>query len=51
MIITRIVNLLGIRSLKGRLLFFFIGFLIVIGLLVFIPSIFIGKEQRMQDVK
>lgn len=51
MVLTRIVSMLGIRSLKGRLLFFFISFLIILALLAFIPLIIIGKEQRFKDAE
>lgn len=49
MLFNRIVSLLGILSLKGRLRFWFLSFLVVLILCASIPFVLFGKQQKRED--
>ncbi|MBY0121776.1 diguanylate cyclase domain-containing protein [Bacillus sp. S/N-304-OC-R1] len=51
MVFNRIVSLLGITSLKGRLRFWFICFLVLLVLLASFPFVILGKMQKREDAK
>lgn len=51
MLFNRIVSLLGITSLKGRLRFWFICFLVLLVLLASFPFVILGKMQKREDAK
>ena len=49
--LNRIHNKFGLRTLKGRIILFYIVFSLVLALFIFSPLLFIGKEQRLVDAE